>query len=92
MDKVDKLIIKAKRTAQRKAERLIVGFITPIPSRGKWEVRGQILNGKSGKARMIITEHDSEEAAVATIQALSDQYPNTAEDVSIFIDDIAEAE
>lgn len=90
MDKVDRLLVKAKRAAQRTAERLIVGFITPDPNRGIWEVRGQILNGKTGKARMIITEHDSEEAADAAMQSLSDQYPNTVEDAVIFIDDLTE--
>ena len=40
MDKVDKLIIRAKRTAQRKAERFYMGFVNYDPDTGKWVEHG----------------------------------------------------
>ena len=40
MDKVDKLIIKAKRAAQRKAERFYMGFVNYDPDTGKWIAMG----------------------------------------------------
>lgn len=89
MDKVDKLIIKAKRAVQRKAERLYMGFVVFDPSRGTWEAKGQLWKGKTGSARTVTTKHDTKGAAIDALQALADEYPNTVEDAVIFIDDIS---
>ena len=93
MDKVDKLIIKAKRAAQRKAERFYMGFVNYDPDTGKWIATGdlgQLCGGKINGVRQIFTEHDTMEAAVDALQALADTYPNTVEDAVIFIDDLTE--
>ena len=90
MDKVDKLIIKAKRAAQRKAERFFRGFVEHDPDTGKWTAQGQLCGGKINGVRQIFTEHDTMEAAVDALHALADEYPNTAEDVVIFIDNLTE--
>ena len=90
MDKVDKLIIKAKRTAQRKAERFHMGFVRYDPDTGKWMAQGQLCGGKINGVRQIFTEHDTMEAAVDALQVLADTYPNTVEDTVIFIDDLTE--
>lgn len=90
MDKVDKLIIKAKRAAQRKAERFFKGFANYDPDTGKWIAMGDLWAGKRRDGRRIRTEHDTMEAAVDALQALADEYPNTVEDAVIFIDDLTE--
>ena len=53
MDKVDKLIIKAKKTAQRKAERFFRGFVEHDPDTGKWTAQGQLCGGKINGVRQI---------------------------------------
>lgn len=90
MDKVDKLIIRAKRTAQRKAERFYMGFVNYDPDTGKWIAKGDLWAGKRRGGRRITTEHDTMESAVDALQALADEYPNTVEDAVIFIDDLTE--
>lgn len=89
MNKVDKLIIRAKKAAQRKAERFFMGFVEYDPDTGKWTAQGQLCGGKINGVRQIFTEHDTMEAAVDALQALADKYPNT-EDAVIFIDDLTE--
>lgn len=89
MDKVDKLIIKAKKTAQRKAERFFRGFVEHDPDTGKWTAQGQLCGGKINGVRQIFSKHDTMEAAVDALQVLADTYPNTAENAVIFIDDIS---
>lgn len=90
MDKVDRLIIKAKKAAQRKAERFYMGFVDHDPDTGKWIAKGDLWAGKRGGGRRITTEHNTMEAAVDALQALADEYPNTVEDAVIFIDDLTE--
>lgn len=90
MDKVDRLIIQAKKAAQRKAERFYMGFVNYDPDTGKWTAQGQLCGGKISGVRQIFTEHDTIEAAVDALQALADEYPNTVEDAVIFIDDLTE--
>ena len=53
MDKVDKLIIKAKKAAQRKAERFYMGFVNYDPDTGKWTAQGQLCGGKINGVRQI---------------------------------------
>ncbi len=88
MDKVDRLIIKAKKAAQRKAERFYMGFVDYDPDKGKWIAKGDLWTGKRGGGRRITAEHDTKEAAVDALHALADEYPNTVEDAVIFIDDL----
>lgn len=90
MDKVDRLIIQAKKAAKRKAERFTVGIVTPDPDTGKWIAKGDLWAGKQRGGRRITTEHNTMEAAVNALQALADTYPNTVEDAVIFIDDLIE--
>lgn len=90
MRKVDRLLVKAKKAVQRKAERFFGGFVDYDPDRGIWEARGDLWTGKQGGGRQIVIEHDTLEAAVAALEALSNEYPNTVEDTVIFIDDITD--
>ena len=90
MDKVDKLIIKAKSAAQRKAERFYMGFVNYDPDTGKWTTQGQLCGGKINSVRQIFTDHNTMEAAVDALQPLADTYPNTVKDAVIFIDDLTE--
>ena len=90
MDKVDKLIIRAKRTAQRKAERFYMGFVNYDPDTGKWTAQGQLFGGKINGVRQIFSKHDTMEAAVDALQVLVDTYPNTVSSTVIFIDDLTE--
>ena len=90
MDKVDKLIIRAKRTAQRKAERFYMGFVEYNPDTGKWIAKGDLWAGKRRGGHRVTTEHDTMEAAVDALHALADEYPNTVEDAVVFIDNLTE--
>ena len=52
MDKVDKLIIKAKRAAQRKAERFYMGFVNYDPDTGKWIAMGNSVTDGGSEQSM----------------------------------------
>ena len=82
MQRVDRLLIKAKKAAQRKAERFIAGFVEYEPDTGKWLAMGDLWTGKKGSGRRITTEHDTMETAVAALEALANEYPNTVENTS----------
>lgn len=88
MNRVDRLIIKAKRAAQLKAERFCVGFVNYHPDTGKWIATGDLWAGKRRDGRRIRTEHDTMQAAIDALQALANEYPNVTEDAVIFIDDL----
>lgn len=88
MNKVDKLIIKAKKAAQSKAERFVLGMVhRHHTDKAKWIADGELWTGKHGSRRCVTTEHDSVEAAAAALQALAEEYPNTEEEAVILIDD-----
>ena len=42
MEKIDRLIIRAKKAAQAKAERFTVGFVTYEPDKGKYKACGHL--------------------------------------------------
>lgn len=89
MERIDRLIIKAKKAAQAKAERFTVGFVTCDPDKSQYKACGHLWSGrKAAGCRYITTWHGDIEAATRALAALSDEYPNTVEDVVIFIDDI----
>jgi len=89
MERIDRLIIKAKKAIQAKAERLIAGFISYDPDAGRYEARGDLWNGVAGSGvRSIATWHDSKEAAEDALKALAEEYPNPKDDIVIFYDDI----
>jgi len=90
MDRINRLIIKAKRAVQRKAERFFMGFVEYDPDKGKWTAKGDLWTGKRGDTRRITTEHDTREAAVDALRALADEYPNAVEDATILIADFTE--
>ena len=84
MTQIDRILIRAKKAAQRKAERLVLGFVEHDLCRDIWTAEGRLWNGKKGAGcRSIVTEHDSKEAALSALYALADEYPNTVEDVAI---------
>lgn len=89
MDRVDRLLIKAKKAARAKAERFIMGFVRYDPDKGKYRACGHLWNGKKGAGcRYVNSEHDSGGAAIDALYALADEYPNTVEDAVVFIGSI----
>lgn len=42
MERIDRLIIKAKKAAQAKAERFTVGFVTYEPDKGQYKACGHL--------------------------------------------------
>lgn len=89
MERIDRLIIKAKKAAQAKAERFTVGFVTYDPDKGKYKACGHLWDGRkaSGLTRAT-TWQDTKERAIDALRELSEKYPNTVEDTVIFIGDI----
>lgn len=90
MQRVDRLLAKAKKAAQSKAERFHMGFVEPDPDTGLWIAMGDLSTGKEGGGRRITTVHDTMEDAVAALHALTTEYPNYEREPIIFIDDIQE--
>lgn len=90
MQRIDRLLIKAKRVAQCKTERFHAGFVSYDPDRETWTAQGQLWNGRPGELRQLVTEHSTMEAATATLDALADEYPNTVGNTSIFRQDLIE--
>lgn len=85
MEKIDRLIIRARKAAQAKAERFTVGFVTYEPDKGKYKACGHLWSGeKASGCRYGVTWHDSAEAATNALIALYDEYPNPVEDAVIF--------
>lgn len=89
MEKIDRLIIRAKKAAQAKAERFTVGFVTYEPDKGKYKACGHLWSGKRADGITYATTwQDTKEKAIDALRELSEKYPNTVEDAVIFIDDI----
>ena len=87
MERIDRILIRAKKAAQVKAERFIMGFVTYEPDKGKYKSCGHLWSGRKGAGcRYITTWHDSTESATSALIALSDEYPNTVEDAVIIFD------
>lgn len=85
MERIDRLIIKAKKAAQAKAERFTVGFVTYEPDKDKYKACGHLWGGmKASGCRYVVTWHDNTEAATNALIDLYDQYPNPVEDAVIF--------
>lgn len=49
MERIDRLIIKAQKVAQRTAERFTIGFVTYLPDANLWEAQGNLTCGKPGR-------------------------------------------
>lgn len=89
MERIDRILIKAKKAAQAKAERFIMGFVTYEPDKGQYRARGHLWNGKKGAGLTYATAwEDTQEGAIDALRELSEKYPNTVEDAAIFIGDI----
>ena len=85
MERIDRLIIKAKKAAQAKAERFTVGFVTYEPDKDKYKACGHLWGGrKASGCQYVVTWHDNTEAATNALIDLYDQYPNPVEDAVIF--------
>lgn len=48
MERIDRLIIKAKKAAQAKAERFTVGFVTYEPDKGKYKACRHLWGRQEG--------------------------------------------
>lgn len=53
MQRVDRLLVKAKKAVQRNAERFFMGFVEQDPDTGKWTAQGQLFGGKINGVRQI---------------------------------------
>lgn len=91
MERIDRLIIKAKKAAQTKAERFTVGFVSYDPDKGQYKACGHLWNGKKGAGLTYATVwEDTKEAAIEALYELAEKYPNTIKDAVIIVDDIEE--
>lgn len=89
MERIDRLIIKAKKAAQAKAERFIAGFVTYEPDKDKYKACGHLWSGKKASGLTYATTwQDTKEKAIDALCELSEKYPNTVEDAVIFIGDV----
>lgn len=48
MERIDRILIRAKKAAQVKAERFIMGFVTYDPGKGQYKACGHLWNGRKG--------------------------------------------
>lgn len=93
MDKIDRLIIKAKKQKRATDLKLVFALICKSEKEpGKWEVRGNLWNGvPSGKSKwkfdVATCVCDSIEECEDALNQLSEEYPNN-KDVTIIIDNL----
>lgn len=86
MERIDRILIRAKKAAQAKAERFTIGFVTYDPEKGQYKACGHLWNGRKGAGLTYVTTwQDTKEMAVDALCELSEKYPNTVEDAVIFI-------
>ena len=86
MERIDRILIRAKKAAQVKAERFIMGFVTYDPGKGQYKACGHLWNGRKGAGLTYATTwQDTKERSVDALRELSEKYPNTVEDAGIFI-------
>lgn len=88
MQKVDRLIIKARQTAQRKSECFTLGIVSYEPDKGQYAAMADLSGVTSESYRRVVSYHESIDDAVTALHVLADEYPNTESDASIIIDDI----
>lgn len=89
MERIDRILIRAKKAAQAKAERFTVGFVTYEPDKGKYKACGHLWGGRKASVLTYATTwQDTKEKAIDALRELSEKYPNTVEDAVIFIGDI----
>lgn len=87
MERIDRILIRARKAAQAKAERFTAGFVTYEPDKDKYKACGHLWSGrKASGCRYVVTWHDCIETATNALIGLYDQYPNPVEDAVIFFD------
>ena len=86
MNTIDRLIFKAKKHRLANMERFTVGFVDY--EEGVWVAKSTLWGGIPGRAYQHRTEHGSMEAAVSTLEALAEKYPNTTEKPVILINSL----
>ena len=84
MRNIDRLIIKAKDKLREKAYRLTMAFIDYSNEKQKYISSCQIWNGIQGGIKTIVQEHDTEDEAKSFVNDISEEYPNTLDDVVVF--------
>ncbi|MCI9038200.1 MAG: hypothetical protein HFF80_10735 [Oscillospiraceae bacterium] len=85
MNKIDRLILKAKEAA-RGGQELTVAIIER--SGNSWTAQAHLSDGVPGHIPSIKqAAYTTLEAAVAYIRAIADEYPNS-QDVPVIIDDM----
>lgn len=89
MKHIDRLIIKARKQVNLKAERLIQAFMYGDDVKGVYIVDCRLWNGIKGSGtRQILSGHQTEDEAWNQLDKIADEYPND-KDVVIFFNENA---
>ena len=87
VDRLTRLVIRAKQAAAVKAERFCGGFVYRNPG-GGFIAQAHVWTGKKGSQRLILSEHETADAALEAVAIISEEYPNAKEDTTIIFDDL----
>lgn len=83
MKRIDRLIIKAKRSI---GTELVLAFVEQ--QKDGWRALLQLDHKEQGRALEVCeSSHETVEAAINHIYAMADKYPNS-QDLTIIVDDI----
>lgn len=88
MDKLTRLVIRARQAAKTKEERFCVGFVCHYRPEDPYIAKAAVWNGKKGSGRMIVSSHETEQDAIDALYSVYNEYPNITEDAVIFTGDI----
>ncbi len=84
MDKLTRLVIRARKTIQARSERFHFGSVKRYQDEGPYIAQAFVWTGKPHSGREILSEHETEQAAIDALYAVYNEYPNTEEDSLIF--------
>ena len=84
MDKLTRLVIRARKTIQARSERFNFGSVKRYREEGPYIAQAFVWTGKPHSGREILSEHETEQEALDALTAISKEYPNTKEDTLIF--------
>lgn len=86
MDMVKRRVIRARRFERvpEGAERFSFGTVKKYGREKPYKATAYLWTGEAGTGRTVETEHDSEQAALFSLQWIYDQFPDNANDCVIF--------
>lgn len=85
MDTLNRLVIKARRTAQARPEYFHFGAVKKYKDEDPYISQAFVWTGEPGSGQEIVSTHETEQEAVDALYAVYNQYPNTKEDALIFV-------